>query len=132
LKKNKQKSYFLILNFFLILLLFYTTILYTSLFENSPFGYEPSGTQFFIIFILIDPMLLIIALFNYWLNKYIKINKMNLFIPLFSIFIISLPIIIDSSLSQITMVIGTILSSFISIFVVYLNIKFYTKNRNNL
>ncbi|WP_142413845.1 hypothetical protein [Hathewaya massiliensis] len=71
--------------------------------------HENSGTQFLALLLITLPILLFVALgFKILSKKSTNITKENVRLPLYIIVGIVLPVVIDGSLSNITIFIGTI------------------------
>jgi hypothetical protein len=119
---NFKKITYMILNIVMICVLVFSLMIYTSLCKSLPW-YDPCGTQFLAIIIISAPVLLIIGIILVFLDKKYTLQKINLILPFYALAGICLPILIDGSLSKITLSIGTILciSSIILTIVVFIN-----------
>lgn len=103
------------------LVLGFSLIIYTSLNKNLPW-HESCGMQFITIFIISVPVLIIIGLGLLTLNKSYPVKRINIMLPFYAALGLGLPILIDGSLSKITITIGTILCVALIIFTIALPI----------
>lgn len=105
---NFKKIIYGILHIVMICTLLFSLMIYTSLNKSVPW-YESCGIQFLTILMISVPILLIIGIALRFLNKKYMMQKKNLMLPFYALAGISLPILIDGTLSKITIFIGTVL-----------------------
>ncbi len=121
--KHLWKSFiFVILNLAFLFVLLWSLMIYTSLFKNMPW-YEPCGMQFLVIFLISDPAFLIIGVALLILGRFYRISRSNRWFPFIAIAALSVPILIDGSLSPITLLIGTSLGTVLCFLIIISTIR---------
>ncbi|WP_404660408.1 hypothetical protein [Haloimpatiens myeolchijeotgali] len=101
-------------------------MIYTSLNKNFPW-YEPCGIQFLSIILISAPILLITGIVLMILNKKNILPKVSSLVSFYALAGITLPIIIDGSLSKITIFTGTILCIVFIVLTVLVSINNFNK-----
>jgi hypothetical protein len=87
------------LNLVVLLCLLWTLMIYSSLFKGLPW-YEPSGMQFLVVLGISVPAFLITGIILLILRRTLAISKWNVSLPFLAAVGLSLPILIDGSLSR--------------------------------
>jgi hypothetical protein len=87
------------LNLVVFLCVLWSLMIYSSLFKGLPW-YEPSGMQFLIVLAISDPVFLITGVVLLILRKTLVLSKWNVGLPFLAAVGLSLPILVDGSLSR--------------------------------
>ncbi len=90
-------------------ILYFTFFLYLSRFPWAP-HYEPSGIQYLAIQLIFVPILIIIGSINIGLCRWVKLNTFTKLFPFCIATVILLPVIIDSSMKELTCLIGAFMT----------------------
>lgn len=122
MKRIWKPVVFVVLNLLLVLVLLWSLMIYTSLFKGMPW-YEPCGLQFLAILALSDPVFLIIGIALLILGRFFHISRLNKGIPFIAIAGLSLPILIDGSLSIITIFTGSSIGVVLCLLIIAVTIK---------
>jgi hypothetical protein len=121
-KNNRKHLIYFGLNLVLILVLLWSLMIYTSLFKGIPW-YEPCGSQFLAILIISDPIFLVTGIALLILAKHYPISKLNKWLPFITIVGLSLPILIDGSLSKTTLLTGTAIGVMLLLLIIVAVVK---------
>ena len=119
---NKKRSLLItLLNLILTLTILFSEYIYSSYYTVFSW-YENCGTQFLAILIISTPIFIILSVIYYFLSKKHPISNLNKKLPLIALLVFLGPLLIDLSLSNFFITIGTILGfclSLISIIILF-------------
>jgi len=131
MKKTSKQIIFITLSLFSLVFSLGSLMIYTSLFKGVPW-YESCGLQFLGIFLWSDPGFLILGIALFILGRFIRISLFNRVLPLIAIVCLSLPILIDESLSRITLLIGAAIGIIIFVATIVSTVKNLIYQNKNL
>ena len=97
----------IVLNVFLVVVILWSVMIYTSLMSKRLPWYEPCGMQFLAILVLSCPALIGIGIGELILGKFISISKRLRFLPFLCCLGMGLPILVDGGLGIIMQMFGT-------------------------
>lgn len=122
MKQVAKISLYLLFNLLLLLVLLWSLMIYTSLEKGLPW-YEPCGMQFLVIFCMSDPAFLVLGIALFILGRFYRMRLFNKLLPFIAIAGLSLPILIDGSLSRSTLLAGTLIGAVLVFLVIAATIR---------
>lgn len=101
-----EKIIYMILHLIIMFALLFALMIYTSLNKSVPW-YQSFGIQFLYILILCTPILLVAGIALQVLNTKYRMQKKDVMLPFYAAAGIALPLLMDETLSEWTIFIGT-------------------------